>query len=98
MENSVSKNKFQAEPTSREYERSKNKTYEWVPKYQIIAACILMFQLMYYASITEGWKGYLSNFVAIIIPSCSVIIETCYAKICMYWGTSNLYVNLLISF
>ena len=67
MKNSVSKNKFQAEPSSREYERSKSKIYEWVPKYQIIAALILIFQCMYFASITEGWKGYLSNFVAIVI-------------------------------
>jgi len=28
MKNSVSKNKFQAEPSSREYERSKSKIYE----------------------------------------------------------------------
>ena len=53
MKNSVSKNKFQAEPSSGEYERSKSKTYEWVPKYQIIAAFILVLQCMYFASITE---------------------------------------------
>jgi len=66
MKNSISKNKFQAEPSLHEYERSKSKIYEWVPKYQIIAAFILIFQCMYFASITEGWKGYLSNFVAIV--------------------------------
>ena len=67
MENSVSKNKFQAEPSSGKYEKLKSKTYEWVPKYQIIAALILIFQCMYFASITEGWKGYFANFGAIII-------------------------------
>ena len=67
MKNSVSKNKFQPEPSSSEYERLKSKTYEWVPKYQIIAAFILIFQCIYFASITEGWKGDLSNFVAIVI-------------------------------
>ena len=59
MKNSVGRNKFQAEPSTGEYERSKSKVYEWVPKYQIIAAFILAFQCMYFASIIEGWKGYL---------------------------------------
>lgn len=69
MKNAVSnsKNKFQAEPNSHEYERSQSNIYEWVPKYQIITAFIVIFQCMYFASITEGWKGYLSNFVAILI-------------------------------
>ncbi len=67
MKNSVSRNKFQAEPGSDEYKRLKRKTYEWVAKYQIIAAFIFIFQCMYFASITEGLKGYLFNLVAIII-------------------------------
>ena len=65
MNNSIRKKKFQAEPSSHEYEKSKSKIYEWVPKYQIIAAFIIIFQCMYFASITEGWKGYLSNLFAI---------------------------------
>ena len=65
MHNSIRKKKFQAEPSLHEYEKSKSKIYEWVPKYQIIAAFIIIFQCMYFASITEGWKGYLSNLVAI---------------------------------
>jgi hypothetical protein len=67
MKNSVSKNKFQVEPSSHEYERSKNTIYEWIPKYQIIAAFIIVFQCMYFASITGSWKGYLANLIAIII-------------------------------
>jgi len=67
MKNSIGKNRFQAVPSSREYERSKSKTYEWVSKYQIIAAFIIIFQCMYFASITEGLKGYLLNVVAIVV-------------------------------
>ena len=87
MKNSVSKNKFQAEPSSREYERSKSKIYEWVPKYQIIAAFILIFQCMYFASITEGWKGYLSNFVAIVILY--FIVSGIFNRITRYIEASN---------
>jgi len=67
MKNSVSESKFQAEPNSHEYERSKGRIYEWVPKYQIIAASIIIFQCMYFASTNEGWKGYLANLLAIVI-------------------------------
>jgi hypothetical protein len=67
MENSLSKSKFRAEQSSGQYEKSKRKTYEWVPKYELIAAFILIIHCMYFASIIEGWKGYLSNLVAIII-------------------------------
>ena len=87
MKNSVSKNKFQAEPSSREYERSKSKIYEWVPKYQILAAFILIFQCMYFASITEGWKGYLSNFVAIVILY--FIVSGIFDRITRYIEASN---------
>ena len=82
MKNSVSKNRFQAEPSSREYERSKNKTSEWVPKYQIIAAFIIIFQCMYFASITEGWKKYLFNLIAIVILY--FIISGIFERITMY--------------
>lgn len=67
MNKSVSNCKFQAEPSDREYQKIKKQAYEWVPKYQIIAAFIVVFQCMYFASITEGWKVYLSNFIAIAV-------------------------------
>ena len=67
MKNSVSRNKFQAVPSSHEYESSKSKMYEWVPKYQIIAAFTIIFQCIYFASITEGLKGYLFNVIAIVV-------------------------------
>jgi len=52
------------------------------------------------ASTFERYQSFIDRGIDAMseFSSCSVIIETCYAKICMYWGTSNLYVNLLISF
>ena len=93
MINSVTKNKFQAEPSSGEYERSKSKTYKWVPKYQIIAAFILVFQCMYFASITEGWKGYLSNFAAIVILY--FIVSGIFDRITWYIEASNKQISFL---
>jgi hypothetical protein len=84
MKNSISKNKFQAVPSSHEYERLKSKTYDWVPKYQIIAAFVVIFQCMYFASITEGWKGYLLNVVAIMVLY--YITSGIFERIRMYLG------------
>lgn len=67
MNDSVSNKKFKAEPSDNEYEKTKKKAYEWVPKYQIIAAFIIVFQCMYFASTTEGWKVYLFNIIAIAV-------------------------------
>lgn len=87
MKHSKNKNKFSSEQNSREYERSKTKTYEWVPKYQIIAAAIIIFQCMYFASITEDWKGYLSNLVAIAVLY--FIVSGIFERITMYIETRD---------
>lgn len=93
MKKSVPKNNFQAEPSSREYERSKSKIYELVRKYQIITAFILTFQCMYFASITEGWKGYLYNFVAIVILY--FIVSGIFDRITRYIEASNKEISIL---
>lgn len=82
MKNSISNKKFQAEPSDREYQKTKKEAYEWVPKYQIIAAFIIVFQCMYFASITEGWKVYLFNFIAIAVLY--FMVSGIFGRITMY--------------
>jgi hypothetical protein len=61
MKNSVNRNVFHTVSSSREFERSASKIYEWVPKCQIIATFIIIFQYMHFRVITEGLKAYLFN-------------------------------------
>lgn len=66
MEKMLGNNTFQAVPNPNEDARLTRKAYEWLPKYQIIVSIVFIFQCMYFASITEGWKGYLANLAAIV--------------------------------
>ena len=61
MGHPIGQDKFCAKPDSQGNDRSKRKAYEWVAKFQILAVFIICFQGMYYANMTEGWKGYSVN-------------------------------------
>ena len=63
MVNSISKNKFQAEPDWQEKKRAESK----ILKNESIMAFILIILCVYVGNIIEGWIKYLLCFVGIII-------------------------------